>query len=412
MGTTLSASRIAGSVIAAAALVAGGVALAPGASADTAAVGRILLADSPTAIPGSYVVKFKESRVAGRAVAPTATRLARANGGRVGFTYATALPGFQFKGDAAGAARLAADPSVEYVEQDQTVTLDDRAGDTRLATAWGLDRSDQRKLPLDDKYAPRGKGGENVSAYIIDTGIRQTHQDFGGRAVAGFDAVTQGGKADDCHGHGTHVAGSTAGTTYGIAPKAKLYAVRVLNCQGSGSNSGVISGIDWVAKNAVKPAVANMSLGGGANQGTDDAVAKGVSAGVVFVVAAGNGNAQGVPQDACGFSPARTPTAITVAASQNNDSRASFTNYGKCVDIWGPGVNIPSAWKDSDTSTKTISGTSMASPHVAGAAVLALEANPTGTPAQIGDKLVADATPDVITNPQGGTANKLMYVGS
>ncbi|GAA2528122.1 S8 family peptidase [Pilimelia columellifera] len=398
-------SRIVGSLFAVAGLGVATVLGAGAASAGQQPVGHILAADSSTAIAGSFIVKFKDDAVARAAVDSTASRLANAYDGTVVRTY-SAVGGFQFTGTSADAARLAADPSVAYVEQDQVVRLDDRSSKKRLAAPWGVDRSDQRKLPLDGAYKPMGNGGEGVNTYVVDTGVRLTHKDFGGRALTGFDAVTSGGKADDCHGHGTHVAGSTAGTTYGIAPKAKIYAVRVLDCNGSGSNSGVVAGIDWVAKNGIKPAVANMSLGGGANQSTDDAVKRGIAAGVVFVVAAGNDN-----KDACNTSPARTPEAITVAASQKNDGPASFTNFGRCVDIWGPGVDIPSAWKDSDTATKTISGTSMASPHVAGAAALYLEANPSATPAQIAEKMASTATPGVITNPKG-TVNKLMYVGS
>ena len=214
-----------------------------------------------------------------------------------------------------------------------------------------------------------------MHAYIIDTGIRFTHSDFGGRATSGFDAV-DGGSADDCNGHGTHVAGTVGGATYGVAKGVQLVAVRVLNCQGSGTNAQVVGGIDWVTANAVKPAVANMSLGGGANSSIDTAVNNSINSGVTYAIAAGNGNALGQRQNACNYSPARVPNAITVGATQNNDAAASFSNFGTCVDIFAPGVNITSSWSTSDTATNTISGTSMATPHVAGAAALLLQANP------------------------------------
>ncbi len=218
-----------------------------------------------------------------------------------------------------------------------------------------------------------------MRAYIIDTGIRFSHNEFGGRATSGFDAV-DGGSADDCNGHGTHVAGTVGGATYGVAKSVRLVGVRVLNCQGSGTNAQVVGGIDWVTANAESnpsvPAVANMSLGGGANSSIDTAVNNSINAGVTYAIAAGNGNALGQRQNACNYSPARVPNAITVGATQNNDAAASFSNYGTCVDILAPGVNITSSWSTSNTATNTISGTSMATPHVAGAAALLLQANP------------------------------------
>ncbi|GFJ79838.1 S8 family serine peptidase [Phytohabitans houttuyneae] len=248
-----------------------------------------------------------------------------------------------------------------------------------------------------------------MHAYIIDTGIWFSHNDFGGRATSGFDAI-DGGAADDCHGHGTHVAGTVGGTSYGVAKAVQLVGVRVLNCQGSGTNAQVVGGIDWVTANAIKPAVANMSLGGGANTAIDNAVRNSINSGVTYAIAAGNGNSLGVRQNACNYSPARLAEAITVGATQNNDAAASFSNFGTCVDILAPGVSITSAWYNSNTATNTISGTSMATPHVAGAAALVLAANPTWSNTQVRDYLVNNATPDVVTNPGTGTPNRLLFV--
>jgi subtilisin family serine protease len=277
---------------------------------------------------------------------------------------------------------------------------------TQTGATWGLDRVDQHPLPLDGSYT-YNNDGSGVTAYIIDTGIRYDHVEFGGRAVKGVDEVTPGGDASDCNGHGTHVSGTVGGTTYGIAKNVKLVAVRVLNCNGSGTTSGVIAGIDWVTSDHQAKggsAVANMSLGGAKSSSLNQAVANSVAAGVVYSVAAGNSTA-----DACNSSPSSEPSAITVAASNSSDVFASFSNFGTCVDIIAPGVSITSAWNTSSTATNTISGTSMASPHSTGASALYLAANPGSTPAQVANALTANATSGVISGVPAGTPNKLLY---
>ncbi|HZN20739.1 MAG TPA: S8 family serine peptidase, partial [Micromonosporaceae bacterium] len=298
------------------------------------------------------------------------------------------------------ARRLAADPAVDYVQQNHVLGL---VGTQPNPPSWGLDRIDQRSRPLDSSYTYPSTAA-NVHAYIIDTGIRFTHTDFGGRAVSGFDAI-DGGSADDCHGHGTHVAGTTGGTAYGVAKAVQLVAVRVLSCSGSGTTAQVVAGVDWVTANAVKPAVANMSLGGGVQTALDSAVANSIASGVTYAIAAGNSNA-----DACNFSPARVGTAITLGATDINDNRASFSNFGTCLDLFAPGVSIVSAWWTSDTATSTLSGTSMAAPHAAGVAALVASANPTFTPQQVRDEIVADATTGVVVNPGVGSPNLLLFV--
>jgi subtilisin family serine protease len=371
------------------------------------ATGQIRLAGTAEAVPGSYIVVLKDSAVgakagslkAAAAVGTKSAGLARGYGAQVRQTFGTALNGFEAGMSEAAAKRLAADPSVAYVEQNQTVSL----LATQTGATWGLDRIDQRARPLSTTYTYSATAS-NVTAYIIDTGIRTTHNDFGGRAVSGFDAV-DGGAADDCNGHGTHVAGTVGGTTYGVAKQVKLVAVRVLNCAGSGTNAGVISGVNWVTSNAVKPAVANMSLGGGASTALDNAVANSITSGVTYALAAGNSNA-----NACNSSPARLASAITVGATTSTDAKASYSNYGTCLDIFAPGSSITSAWYTSATATNTISGTSMASPHVAGAAALVLSANPSYTPAQVRTTLVNNATSNVVTSPGTGSPNKLLFV--
>ncbi|WP_433314714.1 S8 family peptidase [Micromonospora sp. CA-269861] len=368
-------------------------------------VGVVRAAGGATAVPDSYIVVLKDSAVARDRVGDTAKRLSGRHGGTVARTYGAALRGFEAKMSASAAARIAADPAVAYVEQNHTVSI---SGTQANPPSWGLDRIDQRNLPLNSSYTYPNTAS-NVRAYIIDTGVLYGHNDFGGRAVSGFDAV-DGGSADDCNGHGTHVAGTVGGSAYGVAKGVQIVGVRVLNCQGSGTNAQVVAGIDWVTANAVKPAVANMSLGGGANSSIDTAVSNSINSGITYAVAAGNGNSLGVRQNACNYSPARVASAITVGATQNNDAAASFSNFGTCVDILAPGVNITSAWYTSSSATNTISGTSMASPHVAGAAALALSGNPSWSPQQVRDYLVNNSTPNVVTNVGTGTPNQLLYV--
>ena len=279
--------------------------------------------------------------------------------------------------------------------------------------SWGLDRIDQRSWTTPSNSYSFSATGNGVTAYIIDTGIDFTHPDLEGRASTGIDEVTAGGTAADCNGHGTHVSGTVGGATYGVAKDVKLVAVRVLDCSGSGSTSGVAAGIDWVTANAQKPAVANMSLGGSASTTLDAAVSNSIAAGVTYAIAAGNGNFLGIAQDACTTSPARVTAAITVSATDNTDTKASWANYGTCVDIFAPGVNITSAWWSTSGQTQnTISGTSMATPHVTGAAALYLEANPTATPAAVATALINNATTGVVKNAGSGTPNRLLYTGT
>jgi subtilisin family serine protease len=348
-------------------------------------------------IPGQYIVVFRDdvADVDGK----VKEKAQKANG-RVKHAYKAALKGFAGELSDEAAAALRADPDVAYVEQDQEVTIDA----TQANATWGLDRVDQRTLPLSTTYTYAGTAS-TVTAYIIDTGIRLSHTDFAGRASSGYDAV-DGGAADDCNGHGTHVAGTVGGAKYGVAKAARLVAVRVLGCDGSGTNSGVIAGMDWVAANAQKPAVANMSLGGGYSTATNSAIARLTAANVFVAVAAGNSG-----QDACRSSPASAPSATTVAASTKTDARASYSNWGSCVDLYAPGSGITSAWYQNDTQTNTISGTSMASPHVAGAAALHLAANSGATPASIDAALKGRATPNVITSNRRDTPNLLLYTG-
>ena len=365
------------------------------AASPAQAEGTVLGADSPAAINGEYIVVLNDDIVAS---ASTASGIAEAYDGKLRKHFSS-INGFSADLSAEEARHLAADPSVDYVQQNAEVTM---ASTQDNPSSWGLDRLDQDGLPLDNSYTYPDSGGEGVTAYIIDTGIEIEHTDFEGRASHGIDTVDNDDDATDCQGHGTHVAGTVAGGEYGVAKGADLVGVRVLDCNGSGSYDGVIAGIDWVTDNAQLPAVANMSLGGGFSQAVNDAVEASVAAGITYAVAAGNDYAA----DACNSSPASAPSALTVAASDNTDALASFSNIGECVDIIAPGVDITSAWIGGGEDT--ISGTSMASPHVAGVAALHLGENPDATPAEVGTALTDNAVADAISNPGTGTPNLLL----
>jgi len=342
-----------------------------------------------------YIITFRN----GVSDAPgLARRLAAANGGEVGYIYTTAMKGFSAQLTPAAAAALARNPNVEAIEADGIVSIEA----TQTGATWGLDRIDQANLPLSGTYTYT-RTGAGVRAYIVDTGILPTHVEFTGRMAPGFTAISDRTGTSDCNGHGTHVAGTVGGTTYGVAKGVTLVPVRVLNCRGSGTNSGVIAGVDWVAAQSFRPAVANMSLGGGVSTALDNAVANAVSAGITFVVAAGNSNV-----DACTASPARTPSAITVGATTNTDARASYSNFGSCVDIFAPGSSITSAWYRSNTQTNTISGTSMASPHVAGVAALYLQGG-NASPATVTNALINGATTGKVASAGTGSPNRLLF---
>ncbi len=346
------------------------------------------------ALPGQYIVVLRKGAKA------SARNQARGLGARIHRDYGKALTGFAATLSPAALAALRKNPDVAFVEADQTVT----ASATQSPATWGLDRIDQRNLPLSNSYTYNATGA-NVRAYVIDTGVRITHAEFGGRAVNGYDAIDGTLPADDCNGHGTHVAGTVGGSAYGVAKGVTIVAVRVLNCSGSGTNSQVIAGIDWVTQDhqAGQRAVANMSLGGGASTALDNAVRNSIADGVTYAIAAGNDNA-----NACNNSPARVAEAITVGATTMTDARASYSNFGTCLDLFAPGSTITSAWHTSNTATNTISGTSMATPHVAGAAALYLQGS-SATPQGVRDQLVNTATPNVVTGAGTGSPNRLLY---
>jgi subtilisin family serine protease len=359
------------------------------------------------AIPQHYIVVMDDVAAAApaadvRASVARATEMSTRFGAGLTHVYAHAINGFSAWMSDDRALALSDDPGVKFVEEDQVMT----ATVTQNNPPWGLNRIDQRDLPLNQTYQYTSTGA-GVTVYIIDTGIRRTHTQFRGRAFVGFDAVGDGQNTNDCNGHGTHVSGTVGGSTYGVAKSVRLFAVRVLSCSGSGSNAGVIAGVDWVTANRVRPAVANMSLGGGASTALDNAVRNSIASGVTYAIAAGNSNA-----NAANSSPARVTQAITVGATTMTDARSSFSNFGSVVDIFAPGSAILSAWRTSDTATNTISGTSMATPHVAGVAARFLQNNPTASPAAVRNELVAQATLNHLSGIPSGTANRLLFWSS
>lgn len=383
------------------------------AHADTAPV----IAAKANPIPGQYTVVLDDGADVDKAIAKLA------KGQKVTRVFRTALKGFTVQTDVNGARRIAQDSAVDVVQQDSRVRVNDvNVATTQTVPAppdtyWGLNRIDQRTLPSNaaGNYNYYWSGTA-VTAYVIDTGINFAHTQFGGRASNGVDLVGDGFSppGGDCYGHGTHVAGTIGGSAYGVAKGVKLKSVRVLDCGGGASYSTVIAGIDWVAAHAAKPAVVNMSLGGGADQATNIALNNLIESGITAVVAAGNS-----ADDACFYSPASTLSAITVGATGNaedgnapiTDARSSYSNYGSCLDIFAPGSNIKSAWIGSTTATATISGTSMASPHVAGVAALYLAGNPSALPVTVRNYLVNFATNGAVSDPGVGSPNKLLYSG-
>jgi subtilisin family serine protease len=367
----------------------------------SAATKKDKIRKSQNKVENNYIVVLREDVVGETGIFSiaqyVAEEMAATHSGKLKHIYKNALNGFAIEMSPEAAERLADDFRVAFVEEDGIVTADA----TQSNPPWGLDRIDQRNRPLSGTYTFNWTGA-GVFAYVIDTGILTSHTQFGGRAANVFDAF--GGNGQDCNGHGTHVAGTIGGSTFGVAKSVNLRGVRVLNCSGSGTNSGVIAGVDFVRLNRQNPAVANMSLGGGASSALDTAVNNLSNSGVAIAVAAGNSNA-----NACNSSPARAANAITVGSTTTTDSRSSFSNFGSCLDLFAPGSGILSAWIGSTTATRTISGTSMASPHVAGVAALYKQANPSASASTVRNAIVNGATTNVVTSAGTGSPNRLLY---
>lgn len=428
MSRTLRVGATAGAlgIVCATALAIGTTSTAVASSAETASLTHLAgsveataleSADTSRDVAGEYVVLFDTDAVAAEHLAAnpgldvasaeelsiaaaTEFKIDQLSSAGIETDYVySEVGGFSAALSDAEVDELQADPSVAHIEPNAIVTI---ATDQQDAT-WGLDRIDQRNLPLDGVYTYHATGA-GVDSYIIDTGIRSSHLEFSGRTAPGYTAINDGWGDQDCNGHGTHVAGTVGGTIFGVAKETTLIPVRVLDCGGGGSTAGVVAGIDWVASVASGPSVANLSLGGPASTAIDQAVTRLSDQGVTVVVAAGNEN-----QNACNVSPARAASAITVGSTTSTDARSSFSNWGTCVDVFAPGSNITAAWHTADNVINTISGTSMASPHVAGAAALYLQGNPDASPSQVADAIISTATPGVISGAGTGSPNLLLY---
>ncbi|WP_369373721.1 S8 family peptidase [Streptomyces sp. cg36] len=355
------------------------------------------------AIADQYIVVLKDTAAPGGTPAAVA-RLARTHGGTVSHTYGTVLHGYAARMTDRQARATAADPAVAYVEQDARQRVSATQGNP---PSWGLDRIDQRSLPLDKSYTYPGTAS-NVTAYLVDSGLRTTHAQFQGRASIGVDEVGDGRGGQDCLGHGTHVAGTVGGKDYGVAKGVKLVAVRVTDCHDSASTSAIIAAADWITAHAVKPAVVNMSINSTSVISSEDtAIKKSIAAGITWVVSSGNKNT-----DACHNSPGDIAAAVVVNNADSGDRRRSDSDYGSCTDLFAPGTAIDSAWNGSDTATKQLTGTSMAAPHVTGAAALWLSAHPDAPPADVAKHLTDTATPNKISGAGSGTPNRLLYIGA
>ncbi len=380
--------------------------ITPSGSARLAPVAEIGGNVQTELVANEYIVALHTSLVNSTQLSAQAQNMAAAAGAQVVAVWGAALNGFAVNADAAAIAKIRANPAVEYVEPVQVMR---KIAVQAPTPSWGLDRIDQHNLPLNTSYT-YPTGGTVPHIYIIDTGILTTHNDFTGRIGTSSNHINpvapSGPVWTDCDGHGTHTSGTAGGTTYGIMKTAIIHAVRVLDCFGSGTTTSVVNGINWVITNATQPAVSNMSLGGSASTSIDNATNNMVAAGIVSAVAAGNSNA-----NACNFSPARAANALTAGSTTSTDARSSFSNFGTCLDIFAPGSSITSDYIGSNSATAILSGTSMASPHVAGVAALYRSFNPTHTAAQVASALITNATPNVVTNPGTGSPNRLLYMG-